>query len=122
MNNSKENNYVVKIVLTNFIGARFAQVENEDGDFEECVCIPLDRNNLKKNRRNQTSAYAFMTVSQTPSEYGWTHYLKMKQDPNFIKKLNELGLNSPYLGNAKSSNYIVFKNEYKAKFVRVSDE
>lgn len=118
----RSDNYILKIVLTNFIGARFAQVENENGDLEECVCIPLDRNNLKKNRRNQTTAYAFMTVSNTPNQYGWTHYLKIKQDPNFLKKMYSLGMQSPYIGNAKNGNYIVYKNEYKAKYVKVEDD
>jgi hypothetical protein len=118
----QQDNYVIKFVLTNFIGARYAQVENEDGEMEECVCIPLLRNNLKKNGRNQTCAYAFMSLSSTPNQYGWTHYLKMKQDPNFVKKINELGLKSPYIGNAKKDNYIVYKKDYQAKYVKVNND
>lgn len=114
-------NYILKLVLTNFLGARIQSVENENGDMEECVCIPLDRNDLKKNRRNQVSAHAFMTKTMVANMYGWTHYLKMKVNPNFLKRINELGYQCPYLGNAKDSNYIVYKNEYKQNFVKVDN-
>jgi hypothetical protein len=114
-------NYIVKFVLTNFIGCRIAQVENEDGDLEECVCIPLDRNNLKKNKKNQVSAYAFMNKSDVANMYGWTHYLKMKTDPAFVKRCDELGIKQPYLGNAKDSNYIIHKKAYQQKLVKTND-
>lgn len=114
-------NYVLKVVLSNFLGARYADVENENGDLEECICIPLERNNLKKNRRNQVSAYMFMTQTQVANMFGWTHYLKMKVDPTFLKKMDDMGIKNPYLGNAKDSNYVVYSNEYKAKFVKAED-
>lgn len=114
-------NYIIKFVLTNFLGSRIAQVENENGDLEECVCIPLERNNLKKNKRNQVSAYAFMTKSDVANMYGWTHYLKLKTNPDFVKKCDELGLKTPYLGNSKESNYVVYKKEYQQKLVKAND-
>ena len=115
------NNFVLKFVLTNFLGANISYVENEEGELEECVCIPLERNNLKKNSKNQVSAYAFMTKTMSVNKFGWTHYLKMKIDPNFLKKINKIGLKNPYLGNAKGSNYIVYKNSYESKFVKAGD-
>jgi hypothetical protein len=114
-------NYVLKLSLTKFLGARVCNVENEHGEMEECVCIPLDRNNLKKNPKGHVSVYLFMTKTFVSNIFGWTHYLKMKLDPNFIKKINELGFDNPFLGNAKSSNYIVYKNSYESKFVKACD-
>lgn len=121
MGNGGIANYIIKFVLTNFLGSRIAQVENEDGDLEECVCIPLERNNLKKNKRNQVTAYAFMTKSDVANMYGWTHYLKLKTNPDFVKKCDELGLKTPYLGNSKKSNYVVYKKEYQQKLVKAND-
>ena len=43
---NNNNNFVLKLVLTNFLGANISYVENEEGELEECVCIPLERNNL----------------------------------------------------------------------------
>ncbi len=114
-------NYILKLVLSNFHGAQIKMVENENGDLEECVCIPLERNDLKKNRKNQVTAYAFMTKSMVANMYGWTHYLKQKVNPNHLKKMDSLGLSTIYLGNGKDSNYVVYKNEYKAKFVKADD-
>ena len=114
-------NYVLKLSLTKFLGARVCDVENENGEMEQCVCIPLDRNNLKKNPNGHVSVYLFMAKTLTANLYGWTHYLKMKLDPNFIKKINELGLDNPFLGNAKLKSYVAFKDAYDKKFVKSSD-
>lgn len=114
-------NYILKFVLTNFHGSQIKMVENENGDLEECVCIPLERNDLKKNRKNQVTAYAFMTKAVFSNMYGWTHYLKQKVNPNFLKKLDSLGLSCAYIGNAKDSNYIVYDKEYKQKFVKIDN-
>ena len=114
-------NYVLKLSLTKFLGARVCDVENENGEMEQCVCIPLDRNNLKKNPNGHVSVYLFMAKTLTANLYGWTHYLKMKLDPNFIKKINELGLDNPFLGNAKLKSYVAFKDAYDNKFVKASD-
>ena len=114
-------NYVLKLSLTKFLGARVCHVENENGEMEQCVCIPLDRNNLKKNPNGHVSVYLFMAKTLTANLYGWTHYLKMKLDPNFIKKINELGLDNPFLGNAKLKSYVAFKDAYDNKFVKASD-
>lgn len=114
-------NYVLKLSLTKFLGARVCDVENEHGEMEQCVCIPLDRNNLKKNPNGHVSVYLFMAKTLTANLYGWTHYLKMKLDPNFIKKINDLGLDNPFLGNAKLKSYVAFKDAYDSKFVKASD-
>lgn len=114
-------NYVLKLSLTKFLGARVCDVENEHGEMEQCVCIPLDRNNLKKNPNGNVSVYLFMAKTTVANIYGWTHYLKMKLDPNFIKKINELGLDNPFLGNAKLKSYVAFKDAYDNKFVKASD-
>lgn len=118
----KQDNYIVRLVLTSFFGARMHDVIDENGNMEECLCIPLKRNNLKKNAINgKVSAYFFMTQISTPSQYGWTHYLKMKCDPDWLKKQRELGWDLKFAGNAKRGNYVVHKNEYNAKFVKNID-
>ena len=113
--------YVVRITLTRFIGARVMDVENEFGDMETCVCIPLDRNNLKKNPNGHVSVYLFMAKTFVANIFGWTHYLKMKLDPNFIKKIKDLGYDNPFLGNAKLQSYVAFKDAYIEKLVKAGD-
>lgn len=116
---------ILKFVLTSFLGARVDEVMDENGNMERCVCIPLDRNNLREGKTGKVSAYAFVNKSQNANQYGWTHYLKLKLDPNFVERINGLGYDVPYVGNLKPSNYIVFKKNYeeglKAKSVKVKD-
>ena len=106
------NSGIMKIVLTSFLGARVDTVLDENGNEERCVCIPLDRNNLHEGKTGKVSAYAFVVKTRNANRFGWTHYLKMKCNPNFVKKIVELGFGVPYLGNVKPAEYIMFKAGY----------
>lgn len=104
---------ILKIVLTSFLGARVDTVLDEDGNEEKCICIPLDRNNLREGSTGKVSAYAFVMKTRNANRYGWTHYLKLKSHPSFVKKINELGYEVPYLGNIKPASFIVHKKSYQ---------
>lgn len=116
---------VMKIVLTSFLGARLDTVLDEDGKEELCVCIPIDRNNLKVGTTGKVSAYAFVNKTRNANRYGWTHYLKMKYNINFVKKINELGYDAPYIGNIKPASFVIHKKGYqntlKGQKVKVTD-
>lgn len=112
---------IAKITLTNFFGARTMMAYNDENVLEEGVFIPLEQNGLKKNPKGAVSCYAFVTKAQYPSYAGWTHYLKMKAHPTFLAKMDSLGMQLPYLGNFKNENYVVYKHEYKANYVKASD-
>ena len=114
-------NGIAKLTLTNFVDARVITTYDDDNNLEEGVFIPLDKNNLHKSPKGSVSAYAFVTRTNFPSYDGWTHYLKQKVHPSFLSKLHALGMTPPYLGNLKDTNYIVYKNSYKEKFVKASD-
>lgn len=114
-------NGIAKLTLTNFVDARVITTYDDDNNLEEGVFIPLDKNNLHKSPKGSVSAYAFVTRANFPSYDGWTHYLKQKVHPSFLSKLHALGMTPPYLGNLKDTNYIVYKNSYKDKFVKASD-
>lgn len=106
------NSGILKIVLTSFLGARVDTVLDEEGNEEKCVCIPIDRNNLHIGSTGKVTAYAFVVKTRNANKFGWTHYLKMKCNPNFVKRINELGYQVPYLGNIKPAEYIVHKGGY----------
>lgn len=114
-------NGIAKLTLTNFVDARVITTYDDDNNLEEGVFIPLDKNNLHKSPKGSVSAYAFVTRANFPSYDGWTHYLKQKVHPSFLSKLHALGMTPPYLGNLKDTNYVVYKNSYKEKFVKASD-
>jgi hypothetical protein len=110
---------ILKFKLTNFIGAFVSEIENAEGNIEECVCIPLNRNNLKKTHNNTVSAYCFVNQSKIPLD-GWTHYIQLKAAIDFVKKLNVSGYRLPYLGNIKQDETMIDNVQSKNKYVRVS--
>lgn len=117
----QDENGIAKITLTNFFGARVISAYDENDTLEEGVFIPLDRNGLKKSPKGDVSCYAFVNKANYPSYAGWTHYLKLKAHPEFLAKMDSIGMQLPYLGNFKSHNYVVYKKEYKANFVKKAD-
>lgn len=108
---------VMKFVLTSFFGAHIEDVMNEYGDMEKCVCIPLDRNELRVGSTGKVNAYAFVVKTMNANQYGWTHFLRLKSSPGFSQKMKDLGYKMPYIGNLKPSNRIAYKDEYKKAFV-----
>lgn len=107
------NSGILKIVLTSFLGSRIDTVLDEEGNEEKCVCIPIDRNNLHIGSTGKVSAYAFVVKTRNANRFGWTHYLKMKVNPDFVRRINNLGYQVPYLGNIKPAEFIVNKGGYK---------
>jgi hypothetical protein len=116
------NSGILKFKLTNFYGAFIKELEGADGSIEECVCIPLVRNGLRKAAKGSVSAYCFVNKTNIVTVDNWTHYLQLKVSPERVKQMRSLGLKSaPYLGNIKAQNYVTFKEKYDAKLVKVSD-
>lgn len=110
--------YTMKIILTNFLGARIENCADENGHIEEGVFIPLDKNDLTKNYKGDVNAYAFVNKIQFPDKkYDWTHLIRMKARTPFIEKMKELGYKTPYLGNLRltsnAHNYAAVKSYIK---------
>ena len=114
----KNENGVAKIVLTNFIGSKVIEVEDDYGRPQKGVFIPLDMNDLRVTFKGKVNCYAFVTKTVCPEQYGWSHFLKLKARPDFCKKLKELGYDTPYLGNFKYQNNIAYKYNYKKSLVK----
>ena len=117
MQNTNDKNYDLAIKLTNFFGARLMSIENEEGSFEECLVIPLERNGLKPSPSKNVYANVYMTKTMNGCVKGWTHYLRMKVNKTTYSKLKGLGYDIPYLGNAKPSSWTenLSVKDYKVK-------
>lgn len=117
MQNPNDKNYDLAIKLTNFFGARLMSIENEEGSFEECLVIPLERNGLKPSPSKNVYANVYMTKTMNGCVKGWTHYLRMKVNKTTYSKLKGLGYDIPYLGNAKPSSWTenLSVKDYKVK-------
>ena len=105
MQKTNDKNYDIAIKLSNFFGAKIMTIENEEGYFEECLVIPLERNGLKPSPSKNVYANVYMTKTMNGCVKGWTHYLRMKVNKATYSKLKSLGYDIPYLGNAKPSSW-----------------
>ena len=118
-------NAILRVILTSFLGAHVSDVEGAEGVLEKCVCIPIEKNNLSIGPTGRVSAYMFVTKTRNANQYGWTHYLKLKAHTDFVRKMNALGYEMPYLGNIKPAKFVVNKNSYynslSGKKVKVKD-
>lgn len=122
--NDIPNSGVLRIVLTAFFGARIAEVEDENGNMEKCVCIPLDRNGLKVTKKHNVSAYAFVNKTINANRFGWTHYLKLKVATKLMQKMKGLGYEIPYIGNIKPASHAYWVDpniRRKSIFVKTED-
>ena len=115
--------HILRLELTSFFGAQIKEVENENGEKEECVCIPITRNNLRKGKTGKVSSYAFINPMYKANPYGWTYYVTMKASRDFVNEKAKLGYRMPILGNMRQS----FPNdqydieEDKNNYVKIKD-
>lgn len=96
---SKFNNYTMRFNLTAFIGSRVIEAEDQDGNIERGVFIPIDVNCLYEDpKTHHVLCEAFVTAKQTFSSDGKTHYIKQKVSTNHVRRIEELGYKVPALG------------------------
>lgn len=104
---------VLKIILTNFMGANVQTLPNEEGNLKRCVVIPIEDNNLFECANGKVSAYGYINKSIVASKQNWTHYIKLKFSAAFAEKMKRLGYKSPYIGNIKKRNYVTYRKSYE---------
>lgn len=97
------NNYTLRILLTNFLGSRVMDVENQDGIMERGVFIPMDMNGLHETNRGNVAFYAFVTERMTACLDGSSHYIKLKMNADSLKRINDMGYETPFIGSMRPS-------------------
>ena len=98
-----DNNYTLTLKLSNYIGAKIMPIENDEGFIEDCLVIPIDKNDLYVSKNKNVYSSLFMTNTYNGNLKGWTHYLRLKMCGDKYRKLLSLGYDVPYLGNGKPS-------------------
>ena len=97
-------NYTLRLLLTNFLGSRVMDVENQDGIMERGVFIPMDMNGLHETNRGNVAFHAFVTERMTACIDGSSHYIKLKMNADSLKRINEMGYETPFIGSMRPSN------------------
>ena len=96
-------NYTMRMVLTNFIGSRVIDFDNEDGIIEKGVFIPFDMNGLHETERGNVAAHFFVTERMTATKDGSSHYIKLKMPKESLDRINDLGFETPFVGSMRPS-------------------
>ena len=122
---SQVHNYLIKLKLSDYINSRVIEVENDDGEIERGIFIPLEINNLFVTVRNTVISWIFATKKLYEPIDNMSHYLKMKVDKNHKDKLKNLGYDPPYLGGMKETriytDYQIKKISKTSKQVLIED-
>ncbi len=91
-----------RLMLSGFAGARAEQMENENGDVEEYICIPVKRNGCRKNSRGYYTEMAIIEKRfKNAGARGNTHFIVLT-DPDYYKNKGraETYKDPIYIGNA----------------------
>lgn len=97
---AKHNNYTLRFNLTAFIGSSVVEVENQDGNMERGVFIPIDANHLYEDPKSKNVlCEAFVNACAYDTDDTKTHYLRQKTSLEHANKIIGLGYKIPKLGN-----------------------
>lgn len=96
--------YEATFYLNNFFGAREVVCENEYGEDELCLAIPIERNGLVKGTTGKWVTFGFVQEMDCPSG-AFTHQIKQKTNPAHLRWLESQGLEPPYIGRMKPTKF-----------------
>lgn len=96
--------YEMTFYLSNFLGARTLVQEDEYGNEELGVFIPIERNGLILSSTNKYLTWGFVQEQDVPTG-GFSHMIKQKTNPEHLRMLNEQGLQPPMIGRMKPTKF-----------------
>lgn len=108
-------NYEGIFKLSNFIGTRMIELDDDNDVLELCLVIPIERNGLIVTKNNNVYCKMFINETQYDKGDSSTHYFRQKSNDNHRKKTSALGYDMPYLGTMKPSRFInrQFGNKFR---------
>ena len=92
--------------LSSFLGAREVICEDENGEEELCLAIPIERNGLVKATQGNGGwmTFGFMQELDNPNS-AFTHYIKQKTNPAHLRWLESQGLEPPFIARLKPTKF-----------------
>lgn len=94
-------NYKLKVTLSDYLGAYVKDMENENGEDEPYICIPLRRNGFIVGPTKKIYAYLLMKIPRIPLFNGWTHTVLMHAAQDVRDMVKAMGLTFPIIGKAR---------------------
>lgn len=117
-------NNKLTIRLTDFKKARVVEVEDEEGELEKGVFIPLNWNDLHETRTGVVSCQIAMFERKNNYYYGQTHSLVPMWSGRFRNKMVALGCKPDFVGFAtpfKSKEFKPYVDPDKCNIVNIED-
>lgn len=103
-------NYELMFMLSSFIDSKIIEVENDEGEMEEGIFIPIAKNALSVDPKKKfVTSWCYVTEKPYKT---WSHYLRMKVDRDTKQRMIDLGIELPYMGNMRVNNKFMYYNKY----------
>jgi hypothetical protein len=118
-------NNKLTIHLTAFKQSRVIEVENDEGELEKGVFIPLTWNDLHETRNGTVSCQLAMWERKNNYYYGQTHSIIPMWTGRFRDKMVALGEKAEFIGYAvpfKTGNFKPYADPDKPNFVTVEED
>ena len=96
-----EKEYLLRLNMSNFLGAYVKEMENESGVDEPYLCIPIKRNSFTLYPDNRVISFLRMYVTPFDMHTGWPYSLAVSPNRDGIDFLQSMGYKYAVMGNAK---------------------
>ena len=90
--------------LSNFVGSRVVSQEDEYGNEELGVFIPIERNGFVRTNDGRWLTWGLVQELDIPS-FGFTHRVMHKTNPSHVRKLHEQGIGVPWIARMKPTKF-----------------
>ena len=96
-----EKEYLLRLNMSNFLGAYVKDMENESGVDEPYLCISIKRNSFTLYPDNRVISFLRMYVTPVDMQPGWPYSWAVSPNRDGIDFLQSMGYKYAVMGNAK---------------------
>lgn len=115
------NTFEMTFYLSNFFGARTVVQEDENGEPEVGLFIPIDRNALVQTDNGGWLTWGFVQEQDIPI-CGFSHRVIHKTNPANVRALKEKGLEPPLIARMKPTKFYHRKRNYGYQRVQIDGD
>lgn len=112
--------YEMTFYLSNFVGSRVVIQEDEYGNEEAGVFIPIERNALIRTKDNRVLTWGLVQELDVPL-FGFSHRVVHKTNPGHLRSLKKQGLEAPWIARMKPTKFYHRKPKYINTRVKEED-
>lgn len=115
------NTFEMTLYLSNFDGARTVIEEDENGEPEVGIFIPIERNALIRVDGDKWLTWGFVQEQDVPI-CGFSHRVMQKTNPAHLRELKAKGLEPPLIARMKPTRFYHRKKNYGYQRVQIDGD